>query len=596
MGDAPTSSTSCVGQSSAAAADGDTAEVVVGENDAAAKEGSGYYAADSFGDSTNIVSAAMHSRASGNYLCSIFSNVVSRPWDAQADEGTTSTCDPAAAAVHSSDDPSLNASTSSRSAKRLASSLEKVGLLESLPSEETEDLPPPPAKRQSLTLFTESPRPPLPDEKKTMMLTQPSKLIADALKPSLRSQTSLEVADGEGDTPLRLSSGESPPDRKSSLTKGSIHRRSIDGKRTAAGDTHRVAFRADSFVENGDLSRLSSELRADAGKEWLGHASSAAQMGEAFSMDEENTGHLPPAPPSTPATKEMFSPHPFLPSAALGKLSYSNLQEARGEEDAPGESLATAALETTIPKPPQDSPADCSSNPIQLTEESSSTLQTDASLTQEVMEATSPDDISGAATEPRRGGGVHRSGSKQKLRRKFPKSAGFEKWDVGKRYQLERMLGRGSYGEVAQSVDLQARNAIQHSTDAAPPHKNASYVAVKRISKVFDQEVDAVRLFREMHILRRLKGHANIIKLIDVIQPRDREDFNELYLVFEYVDTDLYKLIMSPQYLSTEHIQTFLYQILVGVKYIHSSSGEIASGCANLTGLTLIPVALLSYS
>ncbi|EJK65522.1 hypothetical protein THAOC_13602, partial [Thalassiosira oceanica] len=151
MGDAPTSSTSCVGQSSAAAADGDTAEVVVGENDAAAKEGSGYYAADSFGDSTNIVSAAMHSRASGNYLCSIFSNVVSRPWDAQADEGTTSTCDPAAAAVHSSDDPSLNASTSSRSAKRLASSLEKVGLLESLPSEETEDLPPPPAKRQSLT-------------------------------------------------------------------------------------------------------------------------------------------------------------------------------------------------------------------------------------------------------------------------------------------------------------------------------------------------------------------------------------------------------------------------------------------------------------
>lgn len=38
------------------------------------------------------------------------------------------------------------------------------------------------------------------------------------------------------------------------------------------------------------------------------------------------------------------------------------------------------------------------------------------------------------------------------------------------------------------------------------------------------------------------------------------------------VDTDLYKLIMSPQYLTTEHIQTFLYQMLAGLKYIHSFS------------------------
>ena len=38
------------------------------------------------------------------------------------------------------------------------------------------------------------------------------------------------------------------------------------------------------------------------------------------------------------------------------------------------------------------------------------------------------------------------------------------------------------------------------------------------------------------------------------------------------VDTDLYKLIMSPQYLTTEHIQTFLYQMLMGLKYIHSAS------------------------
>jgi mitogen-activated protein kinase 1/3 len=38
------------------------------------------------------------------------------------------------------------------------------------------------------------------------------------------------------------------------------------------------------------------------------------------------------------------------------------------------------------------------------------------------------------------------------------------------------------------------------------------------------------------------------------------------------VDTDLYKLIMSPQYLTTAHIQTFLYQMLKGLKYLHSAS------------------------
>ena len=41
--------------------------------------------------------------------------------------------------------------------------------------------------------------------------------------------------------------------------------------------------------------------------------------------------------------------------------------------------------------------------------------------------------------------------------------------------------------------------------------------------------------------------------------------------VFEFVDTDLYKLILSEQFLTTEHIQTFLYQLLCGLKYMHSA-------------------------
>jgi serine/threonine protein kinase len=47
---------------------------------------------------------------------------------------------------------------------------------------------------------------------------------------------------------------------------------------------------------------------------------------------------------------------------------------------------------------------------------------------------------------------------------------------------------------------------------------------------------------------------------------------SDLYMVFEFHDTDLYKLIVSPQFLTTPHVQTFVYQLLVGMKYVHSSN------------------------
>lgn len=98
----------------------------------------------------------------------------------------------------------------------------------------------------------------------------------------------------------------------------------------------------------------------------------------------------------------------------------------------------------------------------------------------------------------------------------------FSDWAVGNRYNLQRMLGRGSYGEVAQAIDLK-----QGRADA--------FVAIKRIRSPFDQEIDSVRLFREIHLLRRLRGHECIIQLLDVVQPPtdDLADFHDLYLVFE---------------------------------------------------------------
>ncbi|GMF24935.1 unnamed protein product [Phytophthora fragariaefolia] len=67
-------------------------------------------------------------------------------------------------------------------------------------------------------------------------------------------------------------------------------------------------------------------------------------------------------------------------------------------------------------------------------------------------------------------------------------------------------------------------------------------------------------------------SHPQVINLIDVIPPENYDTFTDLYLVFDFVDTDLHKLIMSPQYLTIRHIQVFLYQLLCGLKYIHSAN------------------------
>lgn len=131
----------------------------------------------------------------------------------------------------------------------------------------------------------------------------------------------------------------------------------------------------------------------------------------------------------------------------------------------------------------------------------------------------------------------------------------FSNWNVSSRYRLVRVLGKGSYGQVAEAYDTVCQKKV----------------AIKKIINVFDQEIDCKRLYREIYILRRL-SHPQVINLLDVIPPEKYETFTDLYLVFEFVDTDLHKLIMSPQYLTIRHIQVFLYQLLCGLKYIHSAN------------------------
>ena len=126
---------------------------------------------------------------------------------------------------------------------------------------------------------------------------------------------------------------------------------------------------------------------------------------------------------------------------------------------------------------------------------------------------------------------------------------GFDEHGVlASRYTLRRHLGAGSSSDVMEAYDSKAR----------------SVVAIKKISGVIQPK----RVLREIHIMKRLK-HDNIIRLVDVRCMDLKSKSVSIFLILEYLDTDLRKLIASPQYLTKEHIQSILSQILHGLMYMH---------------------------
>ncbi|KAI5477430.1 extracellular signal-regulated kinase 1/2 [Pseudohyphozyma bogoriensis] len=105
---------------------------------------------------------------------------------------------------------------------------------------------------------------------------------------------------------------------------------------------------------------------------------------------------------------------------------------------------------------------------------------------------------------------------------------------VGADYQVVDVVGEGAYGVVC--------SAIHTPTN--------SKVAIK---------------------LLRWFNHENIISILDIIRPPSLEQFDNVYLIQELMETDLHRVIRS-QELSDDHSQYFLYQTLRGLKALHSAA------------------------
>jgi len=68
-----------------------------------------------------------------------------------------------------------------------------------------------------------------------------------------------------------------------------------------------------------------------------------------------------------------------------------------------------------------------------------------------------------------------------------------------------------------------------------------------------------LRTLREIKLLRHF-NHENIISILDILHPANLDDFKEVYLVQELMETDLHRVIRT-QTLSDDHCQYFIYQV-----------------------------------
>lgn len=126
-----------------------------------------------------------------------------------------------------------------------------------------------------------------------------------------------------------------------------------------------------------------------------------------------------------------------------------------------------------------------------------------------------------------------------------------EVFNISNDYRVATIIGLGAYGVVCSAIHIPTNTRV----------------AIKRIEP-FQKPLFCIRTLREIKLLRYFRRHENIIGLHAVQKPRDFASFNEVYLIQEYMPSDLHRVIHGNLY-TDDHIQYFVYQLLRGLKYIH---------------------------
>ncbi|CAO1618148.1 unnamed protein product [Parajaminaea phylloscopi] len=122
-------------------------------------------------------------------------------------------------------------------------------------------------------------------------------------------------------------------------------------------------------------------------------------------------------------------------------------------------------------------------------------------------------------------------------------------------YQKIEKVGEGTYGVVYKARDLTAEG-------------NGRIVALKKIRLEAEDEGVPSTAIREISLLKELKNE-NIVRLYDIIHQESK-----LYLVFEFLDSDLKKYMDNvagtKDGLGPDIVRKFTWQLLRGIYHCHA--------------------------
>ncbi|KAJ1439919.1 Serine/threonine-protein kinase, active site [Sesbania bispinosa] len=133
------------------------------------------------------------------------------------------------------------------------------------------------------------------------------------------------------------------------------------------------------------------------------------------------------------------------------------------------------------------------------------------------------------------------------------------------KYEKLEKVGEGTYGKVYKAKEK----------------ATGKIVALKKTRLEMDEEGVPPTALREVSLLQMLSQSIYIVRLLNVehVDKASKSALQTkplLYLVFEYLDTDLKKFIdthrkgSNPKPLSPTLIQSFLFQLLKGVAHCHN--------------------------
>jgi mitogen-activated protein kinase 1/3 len=145
-------------------------------------------------------------------------------------------------------------------------------------------------------------------------------------------------------------------------------------------------------------------------------------------------------------------------------------------------------------------------------------------------------------------------------------------------YTIADMIGQGAHGKVCSAINEQTEElvAVKKNSDVFP-HSKMRHVYGRRTAIVDSVDQDPIdlihplRVLRELKILSHLSQHPYIVQLKDAILPSSYDEFCDLYMVTDYMPTDLRSFLNTKKQLQDDHIQYILYQLLMAVLYAHSA-------------------------